>query len=105
MNITDGPWASWFEDDLHHQRLKSAGAKLARLLKRYKIKPRKIRIGKESVQGYAEIDFMAIGGAISLPFRNSEQTEHRLILRDKIMFRLCFLRVRTKSMSATRDMF
>jgi Protein of unknown function (DUF3631) len=53
----DAPWALWYEDDLKHGRLKKAGSHLARKLKRYGIKPSKIRFGDETAQGYYKTDF------------------------------------------------
>jgi hypothetical protein len=53
----DAPWALWYEDDLKHGRLKKAGSHLARKLKRYGIKPSKIRFGDETAQGYHKTDF------------------------------------------------
>jgi len=55
--IEDGPWALLFEDALRPDRVKAAAAKLARHLKRYKIKPCKIRFGEETAQGYQKADF------------------------------------------------
>jgi len=53
----DAPWAYWFEDALKHSRLDSAASKLARELKRYKIKPEKIRFGSETLKGYWRASF------------------------------------------------
>jgi hypothetical protein len=53
--MEDGPWASWFEDALTHDKLKTAGSKLHRLLKRYRgdgIEHCKIRVGDETAWGY-----------------------------------------------------
>jgi hypothetical protein len=56
--IEDGPWASMFEDALKHDKLNSAASRLARLLKGYKIKPCKIRIGDETAKGYYRSQFL-----------------------------------------------
>jgi Protein of unknown function (DUF3631)/CHC2 zinc finger len=53
----DAPWALWYEDDLKHGKLKKAGSHLARKLKRYKIKPGKIRFGDDTAQGYYRSQF------------------------------------------------
>ncbi len=59
----DGPWASMFEDDLKHDRLQTASARLARYLKPYKrpdgerIRPRPIRVDDETVKGFYRSDF------------------------------------------------
>jgi hypothetical protein len=58
--IEDGPWASMFEDALKHDKLNSAASRLARLLKGYKIKPCKIRIGDETAKGYYKSQFTSI---------------------------------------------
>jgi Protein of unknown function (DUF3631) len=61
--IEDGPWALMFEDHLKQNKLQSAAAKLARLLKDYKrpdgekIKPRPIRLAGEIVKGFYRSDF------------------------------------------------
>jgi len=61
--IEDGPWALMFEDALKHERLHTAGAKLARVLKKYKkpdgdpIKPHVVRIGDETPRGFCREDF------------------------------------------------
>jgi len=54
----DRPWAQWWEDALKHGKPKGPAARLAKILKRYKIKPCKIRIGNETVQGYHRADFL-----------------------------------------------
>src|SRR5262249_33118035 len=53
----DGPWAAWFEDALKHDKLKTAGSRLAGKLKRYKIKPDKLRFGEETANGYSRACF------------------------------------------------
>ena len=62
----EGPWAFMFEDALKHDKLNSAGAKLARMLSKYKtpdgepIKPRPMRLADGSVsKGYYKDDFKA----------------------------------------------
>ena len=55
--IEDGPWALMFEDAVRRDKLQTAAAKLAKLLKPYKIKPRPIRLGDEIVKGYYRADF------------------------------------------------
>lgn len=63
IEIEDGPWALMFEDHLKHDKLQSAAAKLARLLKDYKrpdgqkIKPHPIRIGDDVDKGFYRSDF------------------------------------------------
>jgi hypothetical protein len=63
ITIEDGPWALMFEDQLRQNKLQSAAAKLARLLKGYKrpdgekIKPRPIRLDDEVVKGFYRSDF------------------------------------------------
>ena len=55
VGLEDGPWASWFEDALKHDKLKTAGSKLARLLKRYRndgVEHCKVRAGGETAWGY-----------------------------------------------------
>src|SRR5262249_12317536 len=53
----DRPYAFWWEEALKHDRLKSAATRLAKLLKPYGVKPRKIRVGDETVRGYYRADF------------------------------------------------
>src|SRR5262245_42949420 len=61
--IEDGPWALMFEDALKHDKVQTAASKLARILKDYRkpdgerLKPHKIRIGDETVQGFYRTDF------------------------------------------------
>jgi hypothetical protein len=61
--IEDGPWALMFEDHLKQNKLQSAAAKLAHLLRDYKrldgekIKPRPIRLAGEIVKGFYRSDF------------------------------------------------
>jgi hypothetical protein len=54
---TDAPWAEWWEFDLKNQNIKSCGAKLARKLKQYGIKPSVFRASGELARGYARKDF------------------------------------------------
>jgi hypothetical protein len=61
--IEDGPWALMFEDHLKQNKLQTAAARLARLLKGYKrpdgekIRPRPIRVDDEVVKGFYRSDF------------------------------------------------
>jgi hypothetical protein len=55
----DAPWAQWYEQDLKQGSVKKAGSHLARKLKRYNIKPSKIRFGEETAQGYQRAQFQA----------------------------------------------
>jgi hypothetical protein len=55
-NADDAPWPIWFEDD-RNGTLKKAGSSLARKLKRFKIKPEKLRFGDETLQGYRRSQF------------------------------------------------
>jgi hypothetical protein len=58
--IEEGPWALMFEDALKRDKLQTAAAKLARLLKPYKIKPRTIKLADgATVKGYHRADFEA----------------------------------------------
>jgi hypothetical protein len=54
----DRPWALWWEDALDRDKPKGPAARLAKMLKRFKIKPCKIRMGEETVQGYRRADFL-----------------------------------------------
>jgi hypothetical protein len=53
----DRPYAFWWEDALKNGKLNSAATRLAKLLKPYGVKPRKIRVGDETVRGYYRADF------------------------------------------------
>jgi Protein of unknown function (DUF3631) len=56
--IEEGPWALMFEDALKHDKLSTAAARLAKLLKPYKIKPRTIKLDNEATaKGYHRSDF------------------------------------------------
>jgi hypothetical protein len=55
VTFEDGPWASWFEDSLKHDKLRTAGSRLARQLKRYRsdgVEHSKTRVGDETAWGY-----------------------------------------------------
>ena len=55
---TDAPWATWWENDLEHGNTRGPAAKLARLLKPYRIKVRSIRLSDGSTpKGYHREDF------------------------------------------------
>jgi hypothetical protein len=54
----DRPWALWWEEALDRDRSKGPAARLARMLKRFNIKPCKIRMGDETIQGYRRADFL-----------------------------------------------
>jgi hypothetical protein len=61
--IEDGaPWAQWWSDALNHDKVQIAASSLARKLKRYKIKPRTIKIDghEESAKGYHRADFESV---------------------------------------------
>ena len=53
----DAPWALWWEEDLKNHRYKKAGSYLAKKLKRYGIKPEKIRFSEDTAQGYHRSNF------------------------------------------------
>jgi hypothetical protein len=56
--IEEGPWALMFEDALKHDKLSTAAARLAKLLKHYKIKPRTIKLDNGvTAKGYHRSDF------------------------------------------------
>jgi hypothetical protein len=48
----DRPWAVWWLDDLKHDKPQKPATRLAKLLKPYKVKPCKIRVGDETLRGY-----------------------------------------------------
>jgi len=54
---TDAPWAEWWEQDLKNENIKSAGAKLARKLKRYGIKAKPFWVSGETARGYFREEF------------------------------------------------
>ncbi len=55
---TDAPWAQWWEDDLRNQNVRGPAAKLARLLKPFRIKARVIKLPDNSTaRGYLREDF------------------------------------------------
>jgi Protein of unknown function (DUF3631)/VirE N-terminal domain len=61
--VEDGaPWAQWWSDALNHDKVQIAASSLARKLKRYKIKPRTIKIDghEESAKGYHRADFESV---------------------------------------------
>jgi hypothetical protein len=61
--IEDGSWATMFEDLLKHEKYQTAGSRLTKLLKDYRkpdgdrLKPHKIRVGDETLQGFYRTDF------------------------------------------------
>jgi hypothetical protein len=55
---TDAPWASWWEHDLNIGNVKGPGARLAKLLKPYRIKSRPFRSGDGTTRGYMRDDFL-----------------------------------------------
>jgi hypothetical protein len=55
---TDAPWAHWWEEDLRKENTRGPAARLAGLLKPFRIKPRVIRLPDESTpRGYMREDF------------------------------------------------
>jgi hypothetical protein len=55
---TDAPWAQWWEDDLRNQNVKGPAARLARLLKPFRIKAHVIKLDANSTaRGYLRKDF------------------------------------------------
>ena len=55
---TDAPWAQWWENDLRNGNVRGPAAKLARLLKPFRIKSRGIRLPDDSTpRGYLREDF------------------------------------------------
>ena len=54
----DRPFAQWWEDALKYGKPKGPAARLAKMLKRHKIRPCKIRLDDETVQGYRRADFL-----------------------------------------------
>jgi hypothetical protein len=55
---SDGPWAIWWENDIRHDNVKGPAAKLSRMLKRFGIKARVIRLSDGSTpRGYLKVDF------------------------------------------------
>jgi hypothetical protein len=84
--IDDGPWAWMFEEALNHDKLKTAGAKLARMLGKYKapdgkpIKPRNMKTSDGSVlRGYHKVDFKAAWdrylAPLSVPVPGNDATD------------------------------
>jgi DNA primase (bacterial type) len=56
---TDGPWAVWWESDFRHGNVKGPAAKLSKVLKRFGIKARVIRLSDGSTpRGFLKPDFM-----------------------------------------------
>ena len=55
---TDAPWASWWEHDLNIGNVKGPGARLAKLLKPYRIKSRPFRSPDGTMRGYMRDDFL-----------------------------------------------
>jgi hypothetical protein len=53
----DRLWAAWWLDDLKHDKPQKPASRLAKLLKPYGIKARKIRIDDDTCQGYVRADF------------------------------------------------
>jgi Protein of unknown function (DUF3631)/Domain of unknown function (DUF3854) len=53
----DAPWPDMFEKLLQNDNLRSAGSKLARLLKPYHIKSTTVRVGEETPKGYYRDQF------------------------------------------------
>jgi hypothetical protein len=68
--IEDGsPWAKWWSDALKHGQVQIAASSLARKVKRYKIKPRTIKIEgcEETAKGYHRSDFESAWKRYLLP--------------------------------------
>lgn len=53
----DGPWAHWWEHDMASDNTRGPAARLARLLKPYRIKVRTIRLDESTPKGYHAKDF------------------------------------------------
>jgi hypothetical protein len=54
---TDGPWAIWWENEVRHGNVKGPAAKLSRMLKRFGIKARVIRLSDGSTpRGYLKAE-------------------------------------------------
>ena len=59
----DGPWPAMFEDLLRHEKHQTAASRLTKLLRDYRrsdgerLRPRKIRVDDETVQGFYREDF------------------------------------------------
>jgi hypothetical protein len=76
--MEDGPWALWFEDSLIHDKIKAAGSKLYRELKRYRsdgVEHSKRRIEGESLWGYTRSCFEKVwsrylGASVSPPAKH-----------------------------------
>jgi hypothetical protein len=55
---TDAPWAAWWEQNLKNENTRGPAAKLARLLKPYGIRARRIRLPDDTtLRGYLRQDF------------------------------------------------
>ena len=52
----DRPWAAWWLDDIKYEKAQKPATRLAKLLKPYGIKSRKVRIGDDTPQGYHRLD-------------------------------------------------
>jgi hypothetical protein len=58
---TDEPWAIWWENDIHHGNVNGPAAKLSRMLSRFGIKARVIRLSDGSTpRGYLKVDLMDV---------------------------------------------
>jgi hypothetical protein len=56
---TDGPWAIWWESDFRHGNVKGPAAKLSKMLKRFGIKARVIRLSDGSTpRGFLRADLV-----------------------------------------------
>ena len=61
--FADGPWPAMFEDLLRHEKHQTAASRLTKLLRDYRrsdgerLRPRKIRVDDETVQGFYREDF------------------------------------------------
>jgi hypothetical protein len=72
---TDGPWAIWWESDIRHGNTKGPAAKLARILKCFRIKARGIRVSDNStLRGYLKADFADVWGRYCSPNPTSDAT-------------------------------
>jgi hypothetical protein len=72
----DGPWGKWWGDAVEVGRTKGPASRLAKLLKGFGIKPKKMREGEETFRGYERSDFVEAWSRYLPPIHPPENTEH-----------------------------
>lgn len=75
VDLEEGPWPSWWGEQVAKDQIKSPASRLARLLKPYGIRPHKVREGEGTFRGYRRVDLAEVWDRY-LPPSSPEKTEH-----------------------------